>query len=187
MYELSDKVVRTSRNAGSDPNEMETISTVKDIDRCVSVMSTLVIPLCERLLKSFPLSDVPSIPAARFTEKVQTLSRQLQELTAWSSFHGQQKVRPTFPLSAKDAMKPQRVQQEAQPGDDFIRTTSITDIIDDNFKLYLKEVTPPGYLMTEVEKMRVKIQKLLSRQVSAEVINIGNLYYEHFLIVVYWL
>jgi len=188
MYELSDKVVRCARTS----DEKETISNAQDIDQCVSLMATLVIPLAEGLLKKFPLSDIPSIPIARFTEKVQTLSRQLQELIAWTSFHGQQTVRQTFPfpipssnsnsgtpISHREAARARSSSaqigltespSQAPPGLLSSRA-SITEIVDDNLKLFLKEVTPPGYLMTEVEKMRVKLHKLLNRQVSAEVRN----------------
>lgn len=187
MYELSDKVVRCVRTS----DDKETMSTVQDIDQCVSLMTTLVIPFAERLLKQFPLSDISSIPIARFTEKVQTLSRQLQELVAWTSFHGQQTVRQTFPFPItgssnsnsgtpiihRDAARARSSSSQLGVTDSpnqalsggLSSRASTTELVDDNLKLFLKEVTPPGYLMTEVEKMRVKLHKLLNRQVSAEV------------------
>ena len=189
MYELSDKVVRCVRTS----DDKETMSTVQDIDQCVSLMTTLVIPFAEGLLKQFPLSDISSIPIARFTEKVQTLSRQLQELVAWTSFQGQQTVRQTcpFPISGscnsnsnsgtpiihRDAARARSSSSQLSVTDSPNQALSgglssraaTAELVDDHLKLFLKEVTPPGYLMTEMEKMRVKLHKLLNRQVSAEV------------------
>lgn len=176
MYELSDKVVRVKNP--SHYNAQAT-TAVKNIDRCVSVMSTLVIPLCDKLLGRFNLTEVPGVAVARFTEKVQTLSRQLQELTAWTSFQGQQKVRQTFPISIhnnstntggnsnnnNNNLSPRGVNNTSNSA---IRGV-VLDAVDDNLKLFLKDAMPPGYLMSDVEKMRVKLHKLLSRQVSGEV------------------
>lgn len=187
MYELSDKVAKAGRSS-------EVQSSARDIDRCVSIMSTLVVPLCESILRSFALTDIPGFSVSRFTEKVQTLSRQLQELTAWSSFYGQQKVRQSFPFlpitsgsrsnaggggagayisspeSARKTFSQLNTPEPSPraPPSSAGRQYSV-DVMDDNLKLFLKDMTPPGYHMSDVEKMRVKLHKLISRHVSSEV------------------
>lgn len=177
MYELSDKVVREDSTLNN--NSGQTTLAVTNIDRCVSLMSTLVIPLCEKVLWRFHLTEVPGVAVARFTEKVQTLSRQLQELTAWTSFQGQQQVLQTFPLSGQlvnnvntggnKNLSPRGVNTTLNASANSSPRGGPLDAIDDNLKLFLKDAMPPGYLMSDVEKMRVKLHKLLSRQVSGEV------------------
>jgi hypothetical protein len=77
MYELSDKV---------NPEETN-YAYAQNIEYCISMMTQLVIPLCEKVTENFQRL-FPFFPL-QLIERVPTLNRQLQELLSWTSNRGQ--------------------------------------------------------------------------------------------------
>jgi hypothetical protein len=114
MYELSDKVSRpleegalkrltnSTGQATGDVVVMPPECSVRNIEHCISLMSRNVSPVCAKIRDEFhQRNHLPAPPAgAAWCEKVLTLTRQLQELIAWSSPHCQARV-PMFAPSGK--------------------------------------------------------------------------------------
>jgi hypothetical protein len=107
MYELSDKVSRPLDElvlkrldlaADSPAFTPRTAScSVRNIEQCIALMSRQVSPICAKIRDDFhQRHQLPPPPAGTaWCEKVLTLTRQLQELVAWSSPHCQARV-PNF-------------------------------------------------------------------------------------------
>lgn len=94
VYELSDKISRTNESSQDTPRIGSPANT---IERCVSVMSNQMLPLCAKFQKYFGIAAPSADSHLQLGSRVQTLNRQLQELLAWTKYEGQNRVPVLFP------------------------------------------------------------------------------------------
>lgn len=88
---MSDKVCRRLDSSRGDERLLD--CSVRNIEHCIAIMLQVVSPMIAKVADQFNLANTP-FP---LNERVATLTRQLQELIAWSSPHQQAVVAQSFP------------------------------------------------------------------------------------------
>lgn len=163
MYELSDKVSRAvdesvlksiSASTGCSASVLAAAASapdcsVRNIEMCIALMSRTVSPVCLKIRDDFHARNKlpPPSPTVVWCEKVLTLTRQLQELIAWSSPHCQARVpayappgKQYFSATTKDTLFTDRSLQEGDTAG--TSTTAPAVHTEPNVADYMSKLSP---------------------------------------------
>jgi hypothetical protein len=150
MYELSDKVSRPIEDGAlkalADVKPPAPDCSVRNIELCIALMSRNVSPTCARIRDDYyQRNQLPPPPVGSvWCDKVLTLTRQLQELIAWSSPHCQARVPAFIPagkFTAPGATRDTLFTDRSLP--EHASTTSPRDASQEpNVSDYLSQLSP---------------------------------------------
>lgn len=113
--------------------------SVRNIEMCIALMSRNVSPICAKIRDDYYTAHGLPAPSVgqNWCEKVLTLTRQLQELIAWSSPHCQARVPAYVPirrlpqsaLAAKDTLFTDRSLTDSNPQPDALQGTTTGPVV----------------------------------------------------------